>query len=294
VREKICFIINPVSGTRRKDAIPELIRRYVDSNRFLTEIVFTERCGHACELARQQTVAGTPYIVAVGGDGTVNEIASALRDSRSAMGIVPCGSGNGLARHLHLPLTPAHALNVINHSRVQPVDYGLANGIPFFCTLGTGFDARVSDLFARAGKRGVRKYISIIAREFIRYRAQNYRLTVDGRTVDVKAMLVTVANASQYGNNGYISPLADIADGKLDVCVLRPFPKILAPELALRLVGKTIHKSLYYQSFQGASITIDRESAASVHLDGEPFKMGETLDIHIVHHGLKVLVAKQP
>jgi diacylglycerol kinase family enzyme len=288
--EKICFIINPVSGTRRKDAIPELIRRHVDSGRFLPEIIFTERRGHAFELAREQAFAGTPYVVAVGGDGTVNEIASALRDSQSAMGIVPCGSGNGLARHLRIPLTPVDALKAINRARVQPVDYGLANETPFFCTLGTGFDAHVSDLFAHAGTRGVKKYVSIIAREFIRYRAQDYRLTIDGKTADIKAMLVTVANASQYGNNGYISPLADIADGKLDVCILLPFPKIVAPALAVRLIGKTIHKSPYYHSIQGVSITIVRKNAASVHLDGEPFKMGETLDIRIVRHGLKVLV----
>jgi YegS/Rv2252/BmrU family lipid kinase len=294
VKKRISFIVNPISGTRKKDALPEIIRRHIDGARFEIEIFFTERSGHAFELAQQQMKDGVPYIVAVGGDGTVNEVAAALRDSPSAMGIVPCGSGNGLARHLHIPLNLQKALKALNVAGVKEMDYGLANGRPFFCTLGTGFDARVSDVFAHTRKRGLRKYIAIIAREFIAYRAREYALNIDGTALAVKAMVVTVANSSQYGNNACISPLADISDGKLDVCIVRPFPKILAAGLAFRLIGKSIHKSRFYSSYRGKEIVIVRQKDDTVHLDGDPFTMEKELKISVAPRGLKVLTPLAP
>ncbi|MDR1666787.1 MAG: diacylglycerol kinase family lipid kinase [Bacteroidales bacterium] len=287
--EKICFIINPVSGTQKKDAWPELIRRGIDGKRFDTEILFTERQGHAHELAFRQVKEQTPYVVAVGGDGTVNEVAAALRDSNSALGILPSGSGNGLARHLHIPLRLSDALKMIGTARVQTIDYGLANDKPFFCTLGAGFDAHVSEKFAHTRKRGFRKYVAIIAQEFILYRPQWYKLKYEGKSMEINAMLVTVANSSQYGNNGYISPLADISDGQLDICILLPFPKILAPALAARLVGKTIHKSPYYRTFRCRELSIVRSQAGVIHMDGDPCVMDSELYIKIVPGGLKVL-----
>ncbi|MDR3093258.1 MAG: diacylglycerol kinase family lipid kinase [Bacteroidales bacterium] len=287
---EICFIINPISGTRKKETLPGIIRNGLDATRFEPQFVFTERQGHAHELARREVEKGTPFVVAVGGDGTVNEIAAALRDSNTALGIIPSGSGNGLARHLHIPLHLDKALKTINAAHVKDIDYGLVNGQPFFCTLGSGFDAHVSDLFAHSSRRGFRKYASIIAQEFIMYRSQYYRLVIDGKPVETKAMLVTVANASQYGNNGYISPLADISDGELDVCILLPFPKLLAATLAVRLISKTIHRSPYYRGFKGKEIIIERTKADKVHLDGDPFKMDKVLNISIIPNGLKVMV----
>jgi YegS/Rv2252/BmrU family lipid kinase len=290
VKEKISFIINPISGTRKKDAWPEIIRAHIDENRFEITICFTERQGHASELAQQQANDGIPYIVAVGGDGTVNEVASALRDGHSAMGIVPCGSGNGLARHLHIPLNLSEALKVINTVNTIDIDYGLANERPFFCTLGTGFDAHVSEIFSHSKKRGFRKYVTIIAKEFLTYRTQKYALKIDDHDLETKAMALTVANASQYGNNAYISPLSDICDGKLDVCIVRPFPKIFAFGLALRLISGTIHRSPFYRSCKAERITILRQNGQPVHLDGDPFEMDKEINIRIVRHGLKVIV----
>ncbi len=167
----------------------------MDERHFDIEFFFTERRGHAFELARQQVDNKVPYIIAVGGDGTVNEVAAALRDTESAMGIIPSGSGNGLARHLHIPLRLRKALKVVNAAKTICIDYGIANGHPFFCTLGTGFDAHVSDIFAHTKKRGFLKYVSIIAKEFITYRSQEYTLSIDGDKFDTDAMLVTIANS---------------------------------------------------------------------------------------------------
>ena len=290
----ICFIINPISGTRKKDSWPEIIHQTIDSLRFDIRILFTEHAGHASELALQQIREGIYYIVAVGGDGTVNEVARAVRDTPAVMGIVPCGSGNGLARHLNIPLKLNDALKMLNEASVVSIDYGLVNNQPFFCTFGTGFDAHISHAFAIQEKRGVFTYFLLIVREFFSYRSQKYKLKIDGKKFKTKAMVVTVANSAQYGNNGYISPHADITDGKLDVCIVHPFPKFFAGYLAIRFLNKHIHKSRYYQMVKGKKIVLKRKHEGEVHLDGEPYIMGEKLKIKIVPKGLKVLVKDLP
>ena len=289
-KQTICFIINPISGTRNKDSWPEIINRTVDSLRFDTRIFFTEQTGHAYELAKWQMKKGVSYIVAVGGDGTVNEVASAVRDTPAVMGIVPCGSGNGLARHLQIPLKLTDSLKLINNASVISIDYGLVNNKPFFCTFGAGFDAHISHAFASSKKRGFLTYVSIIVQKFFSYRSHRYQLKIDGCKFKTKAMMVTVANSAQYGNSGYISPHADITDGKLDVCIVRPFPKFKAVFLALMLLRKKIDKSSYYRRIKGKKITLKRKHKGDVHLDGDPYTMGKKLKIKIVPKGLKVLV----
>ena len=292
-KEKISFIINPISGTRKKDSWPDIIRQTIDESRFDIRIFFTERVGHASELARRQIKKGIPCIVAVGGDGTVNEVAVAVRDTPAVMGVVPCGSGNGLARHLQIPLEFTDALKLINDATVISIDYGLVNDKPFFCTFGAGFDARISHVFARSEKRGFLRYLSIIIKEFFNYRSRKYKLNVDGNKFKTKAMVVTIANSAQYGNNGYISPHADITDGKLDVCIVRPFPKIKAVLIGLRLLRGNIDKSSYYRRIKGKKISLGRKREGEVHLDGEPYTMGKKLKIKIVPKGLKVLVSRE-
>ena len=288
-KETICFIINPISGTRKKDSLPEIIHSAIDSSRYDVRIFFTERSGHAFELAYGQIEDDVRYIVAVGGDGTVNEVARAVRDTSAVMGIVPCGSGNGLARHLKIPLKLTEALKLINKASVFSIDYGLVNDKPFFCTFGTGFDAKISHVFATSKKRGFMTYLSLIIKEFFSYRSRKYTLKIDGNRLRTRAMMVTIANSAQYGNNGYIAPAADIADGKLDVCIVRPFPKILAAFLAARLLRKSIDKSRYYRMIRGEKILIKRKHEDNVHLDGEPYIMGKKLKIRIVPKGLNVL-----
>jgi diacylglycerol kinase family enzyme len=224
----------------------------------------------------------------------VNEVARAVRDTPAVMGIIPCGSGNGLARHLHIPLKLIDALKMINDASILNIDYGLVNDKPFFCTFGTGFDAHISHAFATCEKRGVITYFLIIVKELFSYRSQKYKLKIDGKKFKTRAMVVTVANSAQYGNNGYISPHADITDGKLDVCIVHPFPKLLAGYLAIRFLRKRIHKSRYYRMIKGEKITLKRKQEDEVHLDGEPYIMGKKLKIKIVPKGLKVLVSGLP
>ena len=291
-KQIISFIINPISGTRKKDSWPEMIYRNMDTSRFDVRIFFTERAGHASELAHQQIEEGIRYIVAAGGDGTVNEVARAVRDTPAAMGIIPCGSGNGLARHLHIPLKLADALKHINYASVVSIDYGVVNDNPFFCTFGVGFDAHVSQSFAMSKKRGFWTYVFSIVRELFKYRSRKYKLKIDGNKLKAKAFTVTIANASQFGNNAYISPHADIADGNLDVCIISPFPRFKVAFLACRLLRKSIHKSRYYRMIRGKKIMIKRKHEGEAHLDGDPYMMGKKLKIKIVPQGLKVLVSR--
>lgn len=291
-RQKIGFIINPVSGTHRKDYWPDTIHQHIDKDMFDVAVYFTERPGHAFEMACRLVEKGVMYIVAIGGDGTVNEVASALRDTPAVMGIIPCGSGNGLARHLHIPLHMVDALKMLNKPRVVSIDYGLVNDKPFFCTFGVGFDALISREFSKSHRRGQIKYLSIIAKEFFFYHAKKYSLKVNGEKFKEKALVVTVANSAQYGNNGYIAPLADIADGELDICIIKPFPVTYAVLIAYLLVSKKIHTSKYYRTQRGKKITLKRKCEGNVHLDGDPYMMGKKLKIKVVPQGLKIMVGE--
>jgi diacylglycerol kinase family enzyme len=217
MRKKIVFIINPISGTIKKDEIPLMISEEIDADLFDITILHTEYRGHGCELARNYLEKGYDYIVAVGGDGTVNEVAREIIHSTASLGIVPIGSGNGLARHMNIPMNPRKAIAQINHSESILIDYGIVNKQPFFCTCGTGFDAYVSTEFAKGKSRGIMSYIEKMITGYFNYKSQNYHLVGKGIDLKTKAFVMTFANASQWGNNAYIAPQASVQDGMLDI-----------------------------------------------------------------------------
>ena len=235
MRKKIVFIINPISGTIKKDEIPLMISEEIDADLFDITILHTEYRGHGCELARNYLEKGYDYIVAVGGDGTVNEVAREIIHSTASLGIVPIGSGNGLARHMNIPMNPRKAIAQINHSESILIDYGIVNKQPFFCTCGTGFDAYVSTEFAKGKSRGIMSYIEKMITGYFNYKSQNYHLLGNGIDLKTKAFVMTFANASQWGNNAYIAPQASIQDGKIDISIMSRFPVIAIPELIGRL-----------------------------------------------------------
>ena len=213
-RKTITFILNPISGTVKKAGIPDLISSTLDASRFEHRIVWTEYAGHASVIAHEERERGTDVVVAVGGDGTVNEVGRSLVDSPTAMAILPCGSGNGLARHLMLPMDIEKSLKVINRCEIHRLDYGIINDHPFFCTCGMGFDAFISQKFAEAGKRGKVTYIENVLKEGLTYKPETYRIEDENGTTLHKAFLISCANASQYGNNAYIAPQASMSDGQ--------------------------------------------------------------------------------
>lgn len=230
MKKKAVFIINLNSGNSSKEAIPGLIDQTLDKEKFDYELVVTQYAGHASEIAAKAKDEGVDLVVAIGGDGTVNEVARAIVHSQTALGIIPCGSGNGLARHLQLPMNVKKAIETINVCEVHELDYGIINGFPFFCTCGMGFDAYVSQKFAEAGKRGPITYVENVLREGLKYKPETYVLQDENGTIKHKAFLISCANASQYGNNAYIAPQASMSDGLMDIIIMEPFDVFEAPD----------------------------------------------------------------
>lgn len=293
-RKQIVFIVNPISGTQNKRYILKLLPEILDPSLFEWHIANTEYAGHATLLAKDYVSKSYDAIIAIGGDGTVNEIARSLVHTRTALGIIPCGSGNGLARHLHIPMDPKGAIQVINRFAVQAVDYGKINEIPFFCTCGVGFDAFVSSKFATAGKRGLLSYLENTLREGLKYKPDTYDIEIEGETKRYKAFLIACANASQYGNNAFIAPQASMSDGLMDVTIMEPFTMLEAPQIAIQLFNKTLLQNSRIKTFRCKNLHIHREHAGVIHYDGDPTMAGCDIDVQLIEKGLNVINNTQP
>lgn len=289
LRQKILFIINPISGGKDKKGFPLLIEKYLDKEKFQPDFVFTEYAGHAHKIASDAVAAGTDVVVAVGGDGTINEVASALVDTGLKMGIVPCGSGNGLALSLGLPLNNRKAIGVINQLRSMAIDSAVLNEQKFFNMAGVGFDAHISHEFAGMTSRGFRGYIKTAFSEIVKYKPGTYRIEIDGTIFERTAFMISIANSPQYGNNAYISPKASLSDGLLDVCVVKPFPLALFPAVVLRMFTKTSDHSRYLEIIKGKNIRIVSYDNVRVHVDGEPRGAGREISISVNPSSLSVL-----
>ncbi len=291
--KNIAFIINPIAGTINKRRLPKVIEKELDSAIWATDVVFTEYKGHATELAAQYVRLGFDAVVAVGGDGTVSEVAAGLRDSSTALGIIPIGSGNGLARHLNIPLRVPRAIQMLNHCEPIQIDYGLVGDKPFFCTCGCGFDAHISETFAAAGKRGLKTYVEEIVKNIFTFEPEHYHLIGEDIDLETDAFLITFANANQWGNAAYIAPNASLQDGKMDIVIVSRFPILAAPSLALQLFTKTIDKDVFINTIRTREITLKRTEAGAFHCDGDPTTQGKDIRIKIVPDGLRVLVEKR-
>ena len=289
-RRHIVAIINPVSGTGSKDKIPRLIDTVVNHELNDVSIIVSEYAGHAREIAAQATSDGADVVVAVGGDGTVNEVGSALCNTDTALAIVPCGSGNGLARHLRISMNASRALQVLNNGVVSKFDYCTVNGKPFFCTCGMGFDAKVSDKFSNEGTRGFITYIKTTISEYFKYKPQEYVIDIDGAKLTEKAFVIACCNAAQYGNNAYIAPRATMQDGLIDVTVMHPFNLIQSPIIGARLFLKQLNRDHHVSIYRGKRVVIERRHDDVVHIDGDPMTLSASVAINIVKQGINILV----
>jgi diacylglycerol kinase (ATP) len=289
LKRKALFIINPISGGKKKDGVPDLIDQNIDKAVFDATIVFSDGVSHARIIALE-AVGKYDIIVAVGGDGTVNEIASAIVGSETALGIVPYGSGNGLARFLGVPMNPNQAIQALVKGHMESIDSGTVNGQPFFNMAGMGFDAHISEVFSHGKKRGFISYIKSSIQEISTYDEQAYHLEIDGKIYERKAFMLSIANSSQYGNDAHISPNASVQDGLLDICLIRKFPLWRFPEMGIRMLTKTSESTSYVEIIRGKHINVTRQSEGPIHLDGEPQVMGTAIHINIVPDSLKVIV----
>ncbi len=289
MKKKALFIINPISGGKKKDNVPGQIEKHLDKALFEPTILFTTGVAHAHKVATD-AVGKYDVVVAVGGDGTVNETASGLVGSNVILGIIPCGSGNGLSRFLGIPMDIEESIKILNKLQIEAIDSAEANGHPFFNIAGMGFDAHIGQVFAGGKKRGFFSYAKSSLTEIINYRSYTYYLNIDGVSYTRKAFILSIANSSQYGNNAHISPKASVQDGSLDVCIVKPFPLYRFPEMVLRMFTKTADSSKFVEIIKGQRITVKRDEAGPMHLDGEPAKMEARVDITVMPATLNVIV----
>ena len=275
------FIVNPISGKGRKSRIVAHLQQKG------YKVVYTEYAGHAEHLAHE---AKEKVIVAVGGDGTVNEVARGILGTDKALGIIPCGSGDGLALHLGISRNYKTAIRAIERGNVKAIDSGTIDGRPFFSVCGTGFDAVVSERFAKSGRRGLLNYIKQGLKTLKEYTPEKYIMTIDGQKQVIDAALITVGNSSQWGNNARITPLADISDGVLDVTVVDMFSTIEMPALGYLLMTGKLDRNSNVHCYRGKHIRITRKVSGPAHADGDWFNAGTELDIKVLPGTLKVII----
>lgn len=286
----LVFIINPRSGTDRIKAIQTTLEATLDRSLYSYEIQYTEAPHHGTELARAAAKAGAWAVIAVGGDGSVADIAAALSGTDTVLGIIPKGSGNGMARTLKIPLELKAAIDVINRGKVQKIDLGYANDRMFISNAGVGFDALISNKFARSRKRGLTVYSWLVTKYLWLYKEWNWTIYVDGKKIETKAFLVNVANGKQFGYNFKIAPGADYTDGLLDVTIIRRFPKILGAGLAIKARWGNIADSNYVTQFQAKTLRIEHPDLKWMQCDGDPHRCGMSLEFRVEPGALKVIV----
>lgn len=292
MKQRIRFIINPISGVGRKGNIPLLIEKYIDANKFDYDIAYTEYHKHAKQIAFDSVLEGFDIVCAVGGDGSVHEVGTALIGTKTKLAILPAGSGNGLARHLKIPLNISKAIQSINHLYEIQMDTVLVNDKSFLGVGGYGFDALIAKKFNEGNVRGFSKYIQLVFKEYMRFSPKQVTFELDGAIREENVVLCTIANASEFGNGFCISPNSSVLDGKLELCLLRPFSIWSAPLIAYRYFKRTAHKSRFTEiiPFSKARMFLSEKIA---HYDGEPFDVREELNIEVVPKSLYILVGKK-
>ncbi len=288
-KKRILFVINPVSGGKKKTTFNKQVLEVLDLNRFDPTFKITNHANHAYELAKSAIDEQYDAVIAVGGDGTINEIGTALVGSDIPLGIVPEGSGNGLALYLGIPMNESAALRRINRFESVDIDCGKIGERCFFNIAGIGFDASVSDRFASETFRGPVGYLRTIINVISNYKPKKYTLNIDGKVYEREAFMISVANSPQYGNNAYIAPNASINDGVLDVCIVHKFPLYTLPMMIFHLFNKTADQSEYVEIIPGKKICIEQEGKAPLHLDGEPMDLGNKIDIEVQGNALKII-----
>ena len=289
-KKKLRFIINPASGVGKHKNIVQHIEQHLDKTNYQYEIVFTEKAGHGISLSKQAAENGYYAVVAVGGDGSINEVGSSLIGSATALAIIPTGSGNGFANHFHIPHAIPNALKVINTGKIIAVDTMKADQKTIIGICGVGFDAHIAHAFANYGKRGFSSYIKVVMREFPKYKNLHYKIHVNGNTVEHKALLISFANASQFGNNAVINPQADVQDGIMEICILKPFSFWQFPNLIYSLFNNKIDQLSFFETIKTDKVTLLNNYKKIAHIDGEPVFLEEETTFTLQPNSLKVVV----
>lgn len=285
---KIFLIINKHAGHKKGEDVVRQVIPYLENSGQQVSYAFTNYPGHASELAEKASRNGFSLVVAVGGDGTVNEVARGLIGTQTALGIIPVGSGNGLARELKIPMNMAKSARTLVHGKNLEIDVCKLNEQHFLCTSGIGFDAQIAFLMSKAGARGFMKYIQLVVQESLTYKPLALRMKIDGNRIEKSAFLVTFANASQFGNNAFIAPDASMTDGLIDVVVVNRFSKLWLPVFAVALFTKLIPRLPFVDCYRAKNITLELADTPFFHFDGEPGQL--TIPARVKIDSAKILV----
>ncbi len=286
---KLLFIVNPNAGKKISGTLIDTIRKEFPQNIYYQIVIWKDK-DHFKEVLDILHSQDYTDAIAVGGDGTVNAVAKSIIGTNMALGIVPAGSGNGLARTLGISMNVEEAIKQIAKGLKTKIDHGTVNGIPFFCTSGIGFDAHIGNLFATSTKRGLQSYIKITFSELFKYRAKEYTLNFNDQIIKRKAFLITVANAGQYGNDFYIAPLASMQDGSFHVVVLKPFNAFVLPGLLINILRRKAHLSSRIETYETKKLIITREGTDTIHFDGDPAVEGKEVVFENIPNSLNIII----
>jgi diacylglycerol kinase (ATP) len=282
---KTRFIINPRSGRAARALATVRAHASVSS----ATVVVTERAQHASELASDALADGCELIVAVGGDGTMNEVASVLIGSSATLGLVPCGSGDGLGRQLGIHGSVEHALGILQHGRPRLIDTALADGHPFFVAAGIGFEAEIATRFNRLIRRGFLRYLSTSAALLRTWQPETYTITHAGTRETIRAFTLAVANCSQYGNGARIAPHAAIDDGLLDLIAIPPLTAVNALPLLGRLFSGRLPSASGVILRRDARFVVERAAPGPLHTDGEIHSAGRMIEFSVRAASLRIM-----
>ncbi len=288
--KKVFFIINKFSGTGYQDAIEGRIIDACAALGLPCTIEFTRDRGHATELARRAVAEQFAMAFAVGGDGTVNEVAQGLAGSQVAMGILPKGSGNGLARHLGIPMKFTSALSLLTTRKQIDMDTLSINGKLSVNVSGIGFDGHIASLFGKNGTRGLAGYTKLVLKEFVSYRENPAEVVVDGESILASSFIIALANSSQFGNNAKVAPLASVCDQLIDVCFIKKVPFSRAIGFATKMFTGTLDRSSLVQMRKAKNITLQFATPVAFHIDGEPQDPTDRFEVTIRPGHVKMLV----
>ena len=287
---RLLAIVNPISGRTSKTKVRKSILTNIDTTKYDVSVEMTQRPGHATELAAKAVEDGVEVVVAVGGDGTVNEVAKALVGTSTALGIIPCGSGNGLARHLHIPMDVRKAVQILNEGAAITIDSMTVNGIPCFCTMGVGYDAKVSEEYSKESTRGFVTYARKFIGGWFSYEPQEYIIVTDEKVLERKAVAITCANANQWGNGFHVAPKASLRDGLIDVTIIHPIKLVNAIPMPAQILGYSFDKNPDVETLRVKSLLIKRRNTDVIHVDGEPMVVGKDLKIDVLRESLNVII----
>ena len=289
-RDKILFIINPISGVGKQKKVEKAIEKVLDKNLFDYEVEYTEYAHHATVISLQAAIRQVDIVVSVGGDGSINDCVRGLIGTNVTLGIIPAGSGNGLARTLNIPLNIEDAIEVLNKKKRATIDTVKVNNKIYASIAGIGFDALIAKEFRKTKVRGFNKYLSLILQLYPFYESQNYKMEIDGKKIESNALFISFANSNQFGYNTVIAPSAKIDDGFMQISIVKKVPIVMLPWTAQLLFLRNFDKSMYVKTYKAKEVKVINNDSRLVNLDGESVLMEKELHFTINPKSLNVII----